>query len=114
MQGGDMQACFKEKRITARSRVFFGGEILIDPELPSVECHVKNISQGGASVVVQSGDLLPHQFDLLIRKTNERHTAVVTWNRGRQFGIAYRPDAAATKKWSSPTALRQMMGIIER
>jgi hypothetical protein len=104
-----MQTGFQEKRITSRSRVFFGGEILVDSELPPVECHVKNLSHGGASIVVQSGEFLPSQFDLFIRKTNERHRAVVTWSRGRQLGIAYRSHSSVTRKWSSPSALRQMV-----
>jgi hypothetical protein len=34
---------------------------------------------------------------------------VVTWNRGRQLGIAYRPHSSVTRKWSSPSALRKMV-----
>jgi hypothetical protein len=104
-----MQTGFQEKRITSRSRVFFGGEILVNSELPPVECHVKNLPHGGASIVVQSGEFLPNQFDLVIRKTNERHRAVVTWRRDRQLGIAYRSHSSVTRKWSSPSALRQMV-----
>jgi PilZ domain len=108
-----MQTGFREKRITSRSRVFFGGEILVDSDLPPVECHVKNLSHGGASIVVQSGEFLPNQFDLFIRKTNERHQAVVTWSRGRQLGLAYRPHSSFARKWSSPSALRQMVKIFQ-
>jgi PilZ domain len=100
-----------EKRHCARARVFFGGEILLDPDLPPVECHVKNVSRGGANIVVQSGDLLPDQFDLVIRKTSERHHAVVTWSRGRRLGVAYRPHAAEARAWASPPALRRMAGV---
>jgi len=87
-----MQSGLKERRLAARRRVFYGGEIFIDSELPSVDCHVKNVSSGGAGIVIQSGEPLPSQFDLVIRKTDERRHAVVKWNCGRQFGIAYRPD----------------------
>ena len=103
-----MQENHREKRSVARSRVFFGGEIFIDADLPSVECYVKNISAKGAGVVIRTGDVLPDQFDLVIRKTNERHRAVVTWSRGRRLGLAYR--SAMNRKWSSPTALRKMLG----
>ena len=106
-----MQAGFREKRITSRSRVFFGAEILVDSDIAPIECHVKNVSHGGASIVVLSGEFLPNQFDLIIIKTNKRHHAVVTWSRGRQFGIAYRPHSTDTRKWSSPSALRQMLNI---
>jgi len=104
---------FHERRSTPRSRVFFGGEILIDSELPPVECHVKNVSNGGANVLVQSGDPLPNQFDLFIRKTNERRRAVVTWNNGRQLGVAYRPHSGREEKWSLASILQKMLGGAE-
>jgi hypothetical protein len=104
---------FHERRSTPRSRVFFGGEILIDSDLRPVECHVKNVSNEGASLFVQSGDLLPNQFDLFIRKTNERRRAVVTWNNGRQFGVAYRPYSPREEKWSLASMLQKMLGGAE-
>jgi hypothetical protein len=101
---------FHERRSAPRSRVFFGGEILIDSNLRPVECHVKNVSNGGANVVVQSGDFLPNQFDLIIRKTNQKHRAVVTWSNGRQVGIAYRPSFGQDEKWSLASMLQKMLG----
>jgi hypothetical protein len=103
-----MQPVYREKRRTKRSRVFFGGEILIDRDLPSIECQVKNISGSGANIILLSGDPLPSKFDLVIRKTGERHHAVVTWNRGQQIGVAYRHTLASREAWS-PRALRQML-----
>jgi hypothetical protein len=101
---------FHERRSAPRSRVFFGGEILIDSNLRPVECHVKNVSNGGANVVVQSSDFLPNQFDLIIRKTNQKHRAVVTWSNGRQVGIAYRPSSGQDEKWSLASMLQKMLG----
>jgi hypothetical protein len=101
---------FHERRSTPRSRVFFGGEILIDAELPPVECHIKNISEAGASLFVQSEDPLPRQFDLFIRKTNERRRAIVTWNNGRQLGVAYRPHSETEEKRSFASMLQKMLG----
>jgi PilZ domain len=89
-----MQDTFSEKRLEPRSRVFFGGEILLDPELPAIECHVKSVSRAGASVVVQNGDFLRDRFELVIRKTNERHHVVVMWSCGRRLGLAFRPYSA--------------------
>ena len=106
-----MQTSFREKRIAVRSRVFFGGEIRIDAELPAVECHVKNISAGGASIVVPSGECVPQQFEIFIRKINQQRHAVVTWSRGRQFGIAYRPKAEDS---CLGFRLRQMFGRAAR
>jgi hypothetical protein len=107
-KGGNMQTTYREKRLAKRSRVFFGGEILIDSDIPSVECHVKNISASGANIVVLSGNLLPSEFDLVIRKTGERQRAVVTWNCGRQIGIAFRRPSTPRKSLS-PRALRQSL-----
>ena len=108
-----MNPDFNERRSAPRSRVFFGGEILIDSELPVVECHVKNVSNSGASLFVESGDPLPSQFDLFIRKTNERRRAVVTWNNGRRLGVAYRPHPVREEKWSLASMLQKMLGGVE-
>jgi hypothetical protein len=105
----NMQTSSREKRVAVRSRVFFGGEIRIDAELPAIECHVKNVSAGGASIVVPSGEFLPQQFDIFIRKTNQQRYAVVTWSRGRQFGIAYRPRPGGENVFCSPSRLRQIL-----
>ena len=103
-----MEPTFREKRRSLRSRVFLGGELLIGSQFPAVECHVKNISHQGASIVVQSSTQLPDRFDLVIRKTNERHHAVITRSNGRQLGIAYLSAAKANRKWSSSVELRKM------
>ncbi len=89
-----MQRGFQEKRTAPRSRVFFGAEILRGLDLPSIDCHVKNVSRGGANIVIPTGELVPDQFDFIIRKTNERHHAVAVWSRGWQVGIAYRPRSS--------------------
>jgi PilZ domain len=112
-QEATLQPIFREKRTAPRSRVFFGGEIVFDAELPAVECHIKNVSQTGASVIVQSSGLLPDQFDLIIRKTSEQYNAVVKWSRGRQLGIAYRPRSSRIKKRLSPSELRQALGLVQ-
>jgi hypothetical protein len=102
-----MESIFREKRRSTRSRVFLGGELLFGSQFPAVECHVKNISREGASIVVQSSALLPDRFDLVIRKTNERLHAVITRSNGRQFGIVYLSAAATNRKSSSPAELGQ-------
>ena len=100
---------FHERRSAPRSRVFFGGEILIDSDLRPVECHVKNVSNAGANVVVQSGQLLPDRFDLIIRKTNQKHRVVVSWSNGRQLGVTYRPSSHSDEKWSLAGMLQKML-----
>ncbi len=104
-----MNLDLNERRSTPRSRVFFGGEILIDSDLRPVECHVKNVSNAGANVVVQSGQLLPDRFDLIIRKTNQKHRVVVSWSNGRQLGVTYRPSSHSGEKWSLAGMLQKML-----
>jgi PilZ domain len=102
-----MEPISRERRRSPRSRVFLGGDLLIGSQFPAVECHVRNISHEGASVVVQSDAQLPDRFDLVIRKTNERHRAVITRSNGRQLGLAYLSATNANRKWASPAELRQ-------
>ncbi len=106
-----MERSFSEKRLRPRSRVFYGGDIIIDRDLSTVECHVKNLSDGGAKIVVLSGDLLPDRFDLIIRKTGKRHHAVVTWSHRREYGVAYRAHDFDRREFASSQALRKTFGL---
>ncbi len=108
MQTVQQQKPFKEKRRSARARVFFGGEILVDAQLAPVECHVRNISAGGAALVVHSGDLIPDRFELFLRKSGERHYAVVKHGRGRALGVAFVAAAASDRSWASLAELRNI------
>ena len=83
----------QERRGLHRSRVFLGGEVLIGQDFRPVECHIKNISRCGAKVDILSDRLLPAEFDFFIRKTRERHRAVVAWRLGRRIGVAFRRSA---------------------
>jgi hypothetical protein len=89
----NMHATKREQRRIQRSRVFFGGEVLIGRDFRPRECHIMNISRCGAYVDVLNDSLLPAEFDLFIRKTNERHRAVVAWRLGRRMGVAFRQSA---------------------
>ena len=103
-----MHHLLKEKRHSSRSRVFLGGEIIFDAQIPSVECHVKNISRDGANISVQSGELIPDRFELFVRKTGQRHHAVVKHSKGRQLGLAYVDAPNANRKWASVSELRKV------
>jgi hypothetical protein len=83
----------------------------MDPDLPAVQCHVKSVSRAGASIVVREGDFVPDQFELVIRKTNERHHVILAWSCGTRLGRAFRPGSADAKKWASPSGLRKTASI---
>ena len=110
--GGNMISGFSRKAVDAsRSRVFFGGEILIDSELRSGRMpHQKCLRWQAPTSSCSPADPLPNQFDLFIRKTNERRRAVVTWSNGRQLGVAYRPHSGGEEKWSLASMLQKMLG----
>jgi hypothetical protein len=79
-----------EKRSTGWSRVCYEAEILLHPELSPITCRVRNISLGGATVVVDSDKLLTNRVELMIRKTKKSHAAVIAWVKADRVGLSYR------------------------
>jgi hypothetical protein len=55
----------EERRSTPRHRTLKSAQILIDPKLPALECIVRNLSSGGALLLVPSLGVR-YQFELLL------------------------------------------------
>jgi hypothetical protein len=54
-----------------------------------IDCVVKNISDTGALISVESSVGVPNAFTLVIRVDSFKRDAVVKWRRARSIGIAF-------------------------
>ena len=77
-----------EKRAYARHRVFKGGRLAFNGG-GSLECTVRNISQGGALVDVASPIALPKQFTLLIGADHLKRRCHPVWTHDTRIGLAF-------------------------
>ena len=78
-----------ERRQTPRSRTILGGVISFSERRLTLDCNVRNFSQGGAHVEFDNTALLPDEFDLTIARKEATFRARTIWRREDAAGIAF-------------------------
>ena len=76
-----------EKRAAQRYRVFKGGMIAF--ENSDVACTVRNMSEGGAAIDLDSSVTLPQSFTLSITRDNFVRNCRPVWRNDRRIGLAF-------------------------
>jgi PilZ domain len=76
-----------DKRDTQRQSVMKAGTILFDGS--GIDCLVRNMSDGGANLEVESQTGIPSSFELLIEIENINHHCHVVWRKARRIGVEF-------------------------
>ena len=77
-----------ENRTSPRHRVFKQGTLVFAGG-GSVDCMVRNISEGGARVEVDSPVGLPPSFTFLIKADHFQRQCHSVWSQDKRFGLAF-------------------------
>jgi hypothetical protein len=77
-----------ERRNVTRQRVLKGAQITFKGRGATIDCMVRNLSDGGACLKVASPIGIPDTFDLLLSDASARHCRV-TWRKATQIGVAF-------------------------
>ncbi|HWP26884.1 MAG TPA: PilZ domain-containing protein [Xanthobacteraceae bacterium] len=77
-----------EKRKSPRRRTFKAGAIAFNGT-SIIDCIVKNISDGGAGLIVETPVGIPDHFKLLIAKENFMQPCRVVWRASNRIGVAF-------------------------
>ena len=70
-----------------RQNVMKAGTILLGGS--GIDCLVRNISDSGANLEVESQIGIPNSFDLVIDSEHSNHQCHVVWRKARRIGIAF-------------------------
>jgi hypothetical protein len=70
-----------------RQSVMKAGTILFGGS--GIDCLVRNISDSGANLEVESQIGIPNSFDLVIDIEHSSHHCHVIWRKARRIGIAF-------------------------
>jgi hypothetical protein len=62
---------------------------LIFTDRATTECHVQDVSNHGAKVVVEMPTLVPNQFELAFSLSNNRRRCEVIWRRNKVLGVKF-------------------------
>jgi hypothetical protein len=76
-----------DKRYAPRKRILKAGKI--DFGWGAIDCVVRNISETGASLEVESPVGIPDRFDLVILVDRSRQPARVVWRKEKRLGVRF-------------------------
>ena len=79
-----------DKRQTDRRRTYKGARIAFDGRRASIECLVRNLSETGACLAVESPLGIPEAFDLVLDSDDSSHPCRVVWRDADRIGVAFR------------------------
>ena len=77
-----------KKRAHPRSRGIVGNAVLTTEDR-AVPCSVRDLSPGGARLSFRDINLIPREFELVIKSTGETHSAQLRWRSGNKIGVAF-------------------------
>ena len=78
-----------ESRKSARKRVILSGKIVYNDGAYSTDCCIRDLSEGGARVVVTIGIAVPHNVVLIDMKTGTAYESEVVWAKASEFGLKF-------------------------
>ena len=95
-----------ERRATQRGRTLLGGKVIFNGGRSTIDCVVRNMSEDGACVQVESPVGIPDQILLTITGESEPRNCAVAWQSSNRIGLTFRrADATAEDSQSQPYAL---------
>jgi len=84
-----------ERRTMPRLRSLLGGRVAFNQRRSTLDCTVRNISEGGALLLLSETVALPIAFDLEIAQRQRSYAARVRWRDGERVGVAFETRAEA-------------------
>ena len=77
-----------EHRRSARRRTLKGGTILFGTTT-TIDCVIRNMSETGAALEVESHFGIPDNFTLLIKPEGIKRNCGVAWRSGKKIGVRF-------------------------
>jgi hypothetical protein len=77
-----------ENRAAPRLRTIKGGSILFGTA-PAIDCVIRNKSQSGAQLAVESPAGIPDEFKLLIKPELIKRNCRVAWRKADRIGVQF-------------------------
>ena len=78
----------EDRREISRSRTFLGGKVVINEAGSVIDCLVRNKSDDGCQIIVESQVGIPNNFELII-KDDEKYPCVVMWRKADKIGVKF-------------------------
>src|SRR5215203_289033 len=86
----------EHKRDGIRRRVLKGATLEFNGA-GGISCTLRNMSELGACLAVESPLGIPDVFDLVVQTDGSRHSCNVAWRSEKQIGVAFEKAASLTR-----------------
>ena len=86
----------QDRRHSVRNRVLLGGVAEINESGSTMDCVVRNLSEQGACVELESAAKLPDQMRVTIAQKGRSFLAQMIWRQANRVGLAFRTMIADT------------------
>lgn len=103
-----------EQRQSARQRSLLGARACYNRRRVTLECVVRNISEGGALLVVSDAVALPAMFELEIAQRQRTYNAHVRWRSGTRVGVSFETHAVTEPAGVAQADMASRLRIAER
>ena len=80
----------QDRRHGVRDKVFLGGVAEINDTGSTMDCVVRNFSDRGACVELESAAKLPDQMRVTIARKGRSYLAQMIWRQANRVGLAFR------------------------
>jgi hypothetical protein len=84
-----------EHRSATRTRALLSGQIRFNGGMSTMDCLVRDLSEGGARLQIGDSVAIPARFDLYIAKKDQTHRAALQWRTREEIGVAFEPATAS-------------------
>ncbi len=78
-----------EKRKSPRRRVLKEGKIVFADALCLMDCTIRDMSDGGAKLIVSNTLAIPHSFQLYEKSSGKLYPAIVAWRQCNAIGVKF-------------------------
>jgi hypothetical protein len=78
-----------EGRKSARKRVLLRGKVIYNEGAFTVDCRIRDISEGGARILLPDGQLIPTRIILLDMRDHVAYECEVAWFKGAERGLRF-------------------------
>ena len=80
------------RREQFRRTVLKGARIIFNERQSTLNCRVRDMTDGGARLDLSTQQLLPHEFELQVSGSSMRRCGL-RWAHGNFIGVRFLPDA---------------------
>lgn len=85
-----------ERRAIQRGRTLLGGQIIFNAGRSAIDCKVRNLSNDGACLEVESPAGIPVQFQLLVADDKEPRACKLAWQSDHRMGVSFEHRQSAS------------------